>query len=186
MPALAVTTGASVATWTADPLFSPFEVMIAVRLPEVCGFLEKVIVNSVADALVTSPIAPLLKTMELFAGVASKPKPSMTRVETLASRSLVLLVTTGVTVATCTAGPLAMVLEVTTAVKLPAVVGLVEKVTVNEVAVAAVTVPTAPLLNVTELLAAVKSKPVPLIVIVLASAASPDALLVTTGRVVAT
>lgn len=77
-------------------------------------------------------------------------------------------------------------MEVTTAVKLPAVVGFVEKVTVNDVAVAAVTVPTAPLLNVTELLAAVKSKPVPLIVIVLASAASPDVLLVTTGRVVAT
>ena len=43
-------------------------------------------------------------------------------------------------------------------------VGLVENVTVSEVAVAAVTVPTAPSLNVTVLLAAVGSKPKPLIV----------------------
>lgn len=156
------------------------------RLPDVCGFLEKVIVSAVAVALVTSPMAPLLKTTELLARVVSKPKPLMVSVVALARRSLVLLVTTGVTVATSTAGPLAIVLEVTTAVKLPALVGFVEKVTVKDVAVAAVTVPTAPLLKVTELLAAVKSKPVPLIVIVLASAASPDALLVTTGRVVAT
>lgn len=183
---MAVTAGASVATWTADPLVSPFEVTMAVRLPEVCGFLEKVIVNSVAVALVTNPMAPLLNTTELLAAVVSNPNPSSTIVEALANRSLVLLVTTGVTVATCTAGPLEILFEVTTAVKLPAVVGFVEKVTVNEVAVAAVTVPTAPLVNVTELLAAVKSKPVPLIVMVLASAASPDVLLVTTGRVVAT
>ncbi len=54
---------------------------------------------------------------------------------------------------------------VTTAVRLPAVVGLVENVTVSAVEVAAVTVPTAPLLNVTVLLAAVGSKPKPLIVI---------------------
>lgn len=40
---------------------------------------------------------------------------------------------------------------VTIAVKLPAVVGDVDKVTVNDVAVAAVTVPTAPLLKVTVL-----------------------------------
>ncbi len=186
LPAFAFTTGASVAICTAEPLDSPLEVTMAVRLPEVCGFFENVTVNAVALALVTSPMAPLFNTTELLVAVASNPKPLMTMVVALANRSLVLLVTTGVTVATCTAGPLEMLFEVTTAVKLPALVGFVEKVTVNDVAVAAVTVPTAPLLNTTELLAAVKSKPVPLMVIVLALAASPEVLLVTTGRVVAT
>ena len=47
-----------------------------------------------------------------------------------------LAVTTGVTVATCTAVPLLILSVVTTAVRLPAVVGLVENVTVSEVAVA--------------------------------------------------
>lgn len=46
---------------------------------------------------------------------------------------------------------------VTIAVRLPADVGLVPNVTVSEVDVAAVTVPTAPLLNVTVLSAAVVS-----------------------------
>ncbi len=110
----------------------------------------------------------------------------MTTVLALANKLLVLLVTTGTTVATCTAGPLAMLLDVTTAVKSPALVGLVVKVTVKDVAVAAVTVPAAPLLNVTLLLAAVKSKPEPLIVMVLESAARLLTLLVTTGRAVAT
>lgn len=135
------------------------DVTTAVKLPAVCGFLEKVTVSAVAEALVTSPIAPLLNTTELFSAVASKPKPLITMLVALANSSLVLLVTTGTTVATCTAGPLAMLLDVTTAVKLPALVGLVENVTVSEVAVAAVTAPTAPLLNTTLLLAAVKSKP---------------------------
>lgn len=56
---------------------------------------------------------------------------------------------------------------VTTAVRLPAE-GLVEKVTVKDVSVAAVTVPIAPLLNNTLLLAAVVLKPVPAIVTVVA------------------
>ena len=77
----------------------------------------------------------------------------------LAARLAVLLVTTGVTVATWVAVPLLTPSGVTTAVKLPAVVGLVEKVTVMDVGVAAVTVPTAPSLNETALLAAVASKP---------------------------
>ena len=157
--ALAVTTGAKVATCTAEPLLWPFEVTTAVKLPAVTGFLEKLTVNAVAVAPVTFPIAPLLNTTELLAAVVSKPKPSMTMLVALAKISLVLLVTTGTTVATCTAGPLPMLLDVTTAVRLPALVGLVEKVTVSAVAVAAVTVPTAPLLKTTLLLAAVKSKP---------------------------
>lgn len=56
---------------------------------------------------------------------------------------------------------------VTTAVRLPAE-GLVENVTVKDVSVAAVTVPIAPLLNSTLLLAAVVLKPVPAIVTVVA------------------
>ena len=51
-----------------------------------------------------------------------------------------LLVTEGVTVATCTAAPLSTLSVVTTAVRLPAV-GAVVNVTVSEVAVAAVTMP---------------------------------------------
>ena len=60
--------------------------------------------------------------------------------------------------------PLLRLAEVTTAVMLPVLVGSVEKVTVNWVAVALVTVPTAPLLKVTVLLAAVVENPVPAMV----------------------
>jgi virulence-associated protein VagC len=59
---------------------------------------------------------------------------------------------------------------VTTAVRLPESFGLVENVTVSEVAVAAVIVPMAPSLKMTSLLAAVGSKPKPLMVIWVASA----------------
>ena len=56
-------------------------------------------------------------------------------------------------------------------VKLPAVVGCVEKVTVSEVSVAAVTVPTeAPSLKTTVLFAATGSNPEPAIVMVVAFA----------------
>ena len=68
----------------------------------------------------------------------------------------------------------------TTAVRLPAV-GFVEKVTVSDVAVDAVTVPTAPLLKTTVLLPGVVLKPEPLIVIVAALAARA-AVLAVTGR----
>ena len=70
--------------------------------------------------------------------------------------------------ATWTAAPLEMLLVVTTAVRIPVVVGGVLKVTVNWVVVAAETVPIAPLLKVTVLLAAEGEKPVPLIVNVVA------------------
>src|SRR5690349_24313217 len=97
----------------------------------------------------------------------------MKSVPALAFRLAVFIVTVGmktaaVTVATCTGAPLLNALVVTTAVKGPAVVGLVEKVTVSDVAVAAVTVPTAPSLNRTALLAGVGSKLLPLIIIVVA------------------
>ena len=77
-----------------------------------------------------------------------------------------------------------MPLVVTTAVKLPAA-GLVENVTVSEVAVALVTVPTAPLLNTTVLFAAVVLKPVPAIVMVVAEFDKLVLLLVTVGVTVA-
>ena len=97
----------------------------------------------------------------------------------------VLDVTVGVSVAICTAEPLSTLLVVTIAVKLPAV-GLVEKVIVRDVAVAEVTVPTAPLLSTTLLLAAVVSNPKPAIVIVFALGERLAVLLVTAGLTVAT
>ncbi len=74
----------------------------------------------------------------------------------------------------------------TTAVKLPAVAGRVEKVTVKDVFVADVTVPTALLLKTTVLLAGSRSKPNPLMVTVVEFAASEAVLPVTTGVTVAT
>jgi hypothetical protein len=88
----------------------------------------------------------------------------ITRVAALTATFAVLVVTTGTTVATSTAAPLLTLFVVTTAVRLPAVSGRVERVTVSDVAVASVTVPTAPLLKTTVLLAEVVSKPKPLIV----------------------
>ena len=88
----------------------------------------------------------------------SKPEPWIVTELAFAARLAELLVTTGVTVATCTGAPVVMPLLCTTAVRLPAI-GVVEKVTVREVAVAVVTVPTAPLLKVTVLLPAVGLKP---------------------------
>ncbi len=70
--------------------------------------------------------------------------------------------------------------EVTTAVRLPRD-GAVAKVTVNWVAVALETVPTAPLLKVTVLLAAVASNPVPAMVRVVALIARLLVLKVTVG-----
>lgn len=148
--------------------------------------MEKVTVKVVAVAAVTVPTAPLLKVTVLLPGVVLKPKPLMVMVAAFKARFAVEDVTCGPTVATCTAEPELTLLLVTIAVKLPIEVGLVEKVTSNEVAVAVVTVPTAPLLKVTVLLAAVVSKPTPAIVMVEAFAPSAPVLLVTTGATVAT
>ena len=62
---------------------------------------------------------------------------------------------------------------------------MVENDTVSDVAVAAVTVPTAPLLKTTVLFAAVVLKPVPAIVIVFAELDKLEVLLVTVGVTVA-
>lgn len=104
----------------------------------------------------------------------------------MAARLVVLLVTTGATVATCTEAPLLTELLVTTAVKLPPAAGLVENVTVSAVSVAAVTVPIAPLLNSTVLFDGVVSNPKPLMVSVVAFAARLLVLLVITGVTFAT
>ena len=89
-------------------------------------------------------------------------------------------------VATCTAAPLLTPLDVITAVKLPTLTGLVEKVTVIVVAVAVVTVPTAPLLKTTVLLAGTVLKPNPVITRLFAVRARFVVFAVTTGVTVAT
>lgn len=180
-----VTTGVTVATCTAEPLVTPPEVTIAVRLPAEVGRTENVTVSEVVVAAVTVPTAPLLNTTVLFAAVALKPVPAIVTVDALAARLAVELVTVGVSVATCTGEPLLTPLVVTMAVNLPAV-GTVENEIDKLVAVADVTVPTAPLLKTTVLSPAVVLKPVPLIVIVVAPSAKLEAFCVTTGRITAT
>ena len=75
---------------------------------------------------------------------------------------------------------------VTEAVRFPREVGLAPMVTVNAVAVADATVPTAPLLNVTVLLEAVVSNANPLMTILVALIAKVAVLGVTPGRMRAT
>ena len=157
------------ATCTAAPLLTPSIVSMAVRLPAVVGLMENVTVSEVAVAALTVPTAPSLKTTVLLPGVGSKPKPLIMIVVAVVARLAVLLVTTGLTVATWIGAPLICESVVTTAVRLPAVVGLVENITVSEVAVAAVTVPTAPSLKTTVLWAAVVSNPRPVMVSVVAA-----------------
>ena len=166
---------------------------MAVRLPTALGKVEKVTVSAVAVAAVTLPAAPkVLKATVLLAGVtASKPVPLMVKVTVvgaLSARLSVLLVTVGAAtmLATCTAAPeLPLPATVTMAVRLPRPVGTVVKVTVSCVAVAAVTLPTAPrVLKATVLLAGVVEKLVPLMVRVTAVGAltaRPAVLAVTVG-----
>jgi len=144
-----------------------------------------VTVSEVAVAAVTVPTAPLLRTTVLADAVAaSKPVPRMVSVGALMARPARLGDTVGAatTVATTTAAPLDPPKEVTTAVRFPALVGGADSVTVSEVAVAAVTVPTAPLLRTTVLADAVAaSKPVPRMVSVGALMARPARLGDTVG-----
>lgn len=181
----AVIVGATTATCTAEPLEMELVVTTAVRLPAE-GFVPKVTVREVAVAAVTVPKAPLLKATELFAATGSKARPLMTNVVADVDKAVALSVTAGVTRATCVAAPLERALEVTTAVRLPDAVGAVVKRTLSVVAVAAVIVPAAPLLNVTTLFEATGSNPKPLIVKDVARADRSAELLVTTGVTVAT
>ena len=89
-----------VATWTAAPLLTPPEVMMAVRLPVFTGLMENLIVSEVAEARVTVPTAPLLKVTVLLAKVGLNPKPLITMLDVLRDRLAVLAVTTGVKLAT--------------------------------------------------------------------------------------
>ncbi len=160
----------------------PFVVTIAVKVPAVAGSVVKVMERLVAVAESTVPTAPLLKVTVLFAAVVSKPIPLMVRVFVFAVMLFaVSAVTTGTMFATSTAAPLDSEFDSTTAVSDPASVGLVVNVTVRDVAVAEVTVPSAPLLRVTMLLAATESNPSPLMVTDVAFAATVVVLLVTTG-----
>ena len=161
-------------------------VTTAVKLPVEVGLVLYVTVSEVGVAAVTVPTAPLFNTTVLLPKVALNPNPPIITVVAVTEALVVLLVTTGLTVATCTAVPLLTPPTVTIAVKLPAEVGLVEKVTVSKVAVADDTVPTAPLLKVTVLLPAVALKPVPAIVNVVALAARLLVALVMVGVKVAT
>lgn len=94
----------------------PPTVTIAVNVPPAAGFVEKVTVRLVAVADVTVPTAPLLNVTVFWAAVVEKPNPLMVTVVASAATAVVALVTTGTTVATCTAAPLLIELVLTTAV----------------------------------------------------------------------
>ena len=70
--------GMTVATCTAAPLLTEFDVTIAVRLPAAVGSVVNVTVSEVAVAEVTTPSAPLLKITVLFDTIGSKPDPLIT------------------------------------------------------------------------------------------------------------
>lgn len=159
-------------------------VTVAFRTPAI-GLVDIETVNEVGVASVTVPTAPPLSKTVLLAAVVSKPEPAIVSVVRLAARLVVAAVTTGRKAATCTAAPLETPLEVTTAVSAPAD-GAVVIVTVNDVAVAEVTFPAAPLLKTTVLLAAVGSNPNPVIVTVEAFKATLVVVAVTTGLTSAT
>ena len=74
---LLITSGMTVATWTAEPLLTLFDVTMAVRLPADEGSVVNVTVSEVDEAAVTTPTAPLLNVTELFATIGSKPVPAM-------------------------------------------------------------------------------------------------------------
>ena len=134
----------------------------AVRSPAVVGLVVRFTTSVVADADETVPAAPPTKVTVLLAGVVSKPNPRIvTLVASAANRLDEPSETTGITVATWTGVPLLSVSVATAAVSVPAAVGLVVKRTVSEFGVAAITTPTAPLLNVTTLSPAVVSNPKP-------------------------
>ena len=183
---LKFTTGMTLATCTAVPLDCEFVVTIAVKLPTVLALVENVTVSAVAVAAVMIPAAPLLNRIVLSSTVVLKPKPLIMMLVALTLKLAVLLVIKGLTVATCTASPLLTPFVETTPINTSALAGNVVKVIVNIVAVAAVTIPTAPSLKTTELFPGVVSKPNPLMVSSVAVEAKSAVLLVTTGANTAT
>jgi hypothetical protein len=177
-----VTVGAAttVATGTALPLLTVLVVTTPFNAPAL-KVPSPVTVKEVVLAAVTVPLPAGVKTTVLLPGVGENPKPLIVRLVAPIAKLAVLLVITGITVATGTALPLEPPSLVTMAVSGPALAGLMENVTVNWVAVAPVTVPTALLLKTTVLLAATGSKLMPAIATVAALAARPPVRLVTTG-----
>ena len=119
------------ATCTGVPLLAPLVITTAVKLPTMVGGVVKFTVNWVDVAELTEPTAPLFKVTALFPGVVLNPVPFMVSVAALINWFVVFNVIVGMTVATWTGVPLLTLLVVTTAVKMPAVVGGVVKFTVN-------------------------------------------------------
>lgn len=72
---------------------------MAVKLPTAVGAVVRFTVNDVAVAVVTVPAAPLLKVTVLSPAVVLKPKPEIVTVVPLIAKSVVVLETTGTTVA---------------------------------------------------------------------------------------
>jgi hypothetical protein len=136
-------------------------------------------------AAVTVPTAPRLKATLLADGVvALNPLPAIVRVVVeigMDREGFAVTVGAATMVATCVAAPLVAPSVVTTAVSVPSDVGAVEKVTVSDVLVAAVTVPAAPLLNATVLAPGVVLNPLPVMTSVGALIARYAELVVTVG-----
>ena len=148
--------------------------------------MPNVTVSDVAVAAVTVPVAPSLKVTRLLPAVVLKPEPPIVTASALMPRFVVLLVTTGTTVATCTGVLLADAIGGDDGGQAAEARRLGAERHGKRRGGCRVTVPVAPSLKVTVLCEAVGSKPKPLMVIVVALMARLAVLLVTTGRTVAT
>ena len=142
-------------------------------------------VSEVVVADVTVPTAPLSKTTVLFAAIGSKLVPVIVSVVAVAAMLVAVTVTVGETLAIAVAALLNPPV-VTTTDKGPPTSGNAASVTLSDVEVAAVIIPTAPWLKAMELFVIVESKPKPAIVSVLVPAAKSVVLDVTLGATLAT
>lgn len=101
----AVTVGAvevatTCASWTAVPLEIPFAVTEPISVPTAVGLLVSRTVREVVEAAVTRPTGtPVNVTVSLVIS-GLNPKPLMTKLVPLSEKLLVLVVTTGLMVAT--------------------------------------------------------------------------------------
>lgn len=102
-----------------------FVVTEAFKLPATVGLVVRVTVSDVNVAADTVPITPPPNVTVLLLATGSKPAPLINSRVPLSARLAVAVVTTGFTLATCTAVAMATPLVVTVAVKDPAR-GLVE------------------------------------------------------------
>ena len=115
----------------------------AVKTPAVAGFVENVTVSAVVVADVTVPTAPLSKTTVLLAAIGSKLVPVIVTVVAVATWFVVVDVTVGDTLAMAVAALLKPPV-VTTTDRGPPTSGNAARVTLSDVDVAAVIIPTAP------------------------------------------